>query len=231
MKPLKELLEEKKQIKKKLPSFKRQESARRKKLGTKWRKPKGVQSKLRLRRRGKPAMVSIGYKTFSKLRHSNEEGKFPFLISSFSDLNSFDSEKNFAILSSKIGNKKRLQIFEKAKKQKISFSNIRDIDASIKKIKSEFEARKTKKKQRLEKKKKREQERKKKDKKTAEIKKKPKVDEKKKQEILSKIKQSAKETQKSESQSKKSESKKTKQKPKTQKPAKKPQSKKEESKK
>ncbi len=194
MKSLKELSKQKKKIKKKMPEFKRQESHRRKRLGTKWRKPRGVQSKLRLRRRGKPKMVSIGFKTISILRHANEEGKTPFRVENHNDLKNFNPEKNFAILSSKIGSKKRLEILEKAKSKKISFSNIRNLDSEIRKIKESYEKRKKQKKEKAEKKKKRQEELKKKDKEVADIKKKKKIDEKKKQEILSKIKKAAKET-------------------------------------
>ena len=43
--------------------FKRQEYARYKKLGTKWRRPRGKTSKMRRYEAGKPAMPSIGYRT------------------------------------------------------------------------------------------------------------------------------------------------------------------------
>ena len=48
---MKELLELKKKIKKKKPNFTRQETHKKSKLKKKWRRPKGIQSKLRLNKR------------------------------------------------------------------------------------------------------------------------------------------------------------------------------------
>ncbi len=43
--------------------FKRQEYARYKKLGIKWRRPRGKTSKMRRYEAGKPDMPAIGYRT------------------------------------------------------------------------------------------------------------------------------------------------------------------------
>ena len=48
--------------------FKRQEYARYKKLGIKWRRPRGKTSKMRRYEAGKPDMPAIGYRTPRAIR-------------------------------------------------------------------------------------------------------------------------------------------------------------------
>ncbi len=206
MKLSKELVEQKKLAKKKKPNFVRQESHRRKRLGTKWRKPKGIHSKLRLHRRGKPSMVSIGYKTPVALQNRDSEGRLPFIVHNLKELKLFNPKENYAILYGKLGNKKRLQILEEAKKLKISFSNIK-IDEKIKQIKQKAESKKELKKKREERKKKKEAERKKKEKGAIE-KAKAQEKEKKKTEKMEKAKKKsdlAKENKKTKESTKKTE--------------------------
>jgi large subunit ribosomal protein L32e len=45
------------------PRFKRQDWTKKKKLGTEWRKPKGLQSKMRQQLKHHPRVVKIGYKS------------------------------------------------------------------------------------------------------------------------------------------------------------------------
>ena len=161
---MKDLIEEKKQLKKKTPKFLKQESHRRKRLGNKdhWRKPKGVHSKIRLSRKGKRLLVSIGYKSPVILRNADSSGRIPIIINNVLELKNMDINKNFAIISAKVGNKKKISILEEAKKLKITFANIKNIDEFIKNLKDSFEKRKSEKKQRLEEKKKKEEAKKKK---------------------------------------------------------------------
>ncbi|MDG7043343.1 MAG: hypothetical protein JRM98_04415, partial [Nitrososphaerota archaeon] len=47
----------------KKPKFLRQESWRYKKLKPNWRKPKGIDNKMRLQEKGWPPLVKVGYRT------------------------------------------------------------------------------------------------------------------------------------------------------------------------
>ena len=62
MMSIKELLELRKQIKNKKPDFIRQDAHKKKKLGKKWRKARGLHSKIRLKLRGRGKFVSNGYR-------------------------------------------------------------------------------------------------------------------------------------------------------------------------
>ena len=55
------LLQLRKRIKAKKPNFVRQDSHKQKEVKKKWRKPKGMQSKMRLKKKGYRKSVSIGY--------------------------------------------------------------------------------------------------------------------------------------------------------------------------
>ncbi len=159
--------------KKKKPKFIRQEAYRRKKLGISWRRPRGIHSKIRLRKAGKMKRVSIGYRNPEKLRGLTNDGKRVVRVLNSKDLKAVG--ENAAILSGSLGRKKKLEILESAKKAEISFLNIKDVAVAISKIKSDIEKQKLEKKKRLEakKKKKPKKEEKKAEKKEEKIEEKP----------------------------------------------------------
>ena len=60
--------------------FKRQEYARYKKLGIKWRRPRGKTSKMRRYEAGKPDMPAIGYRTPRAIRDLHPSGYNDVLV-------------------------------------------------------------------------------------------------------------------------------------------------------
>jgi large subunit ribosomal protein L32e len=87
----------------------------------KWRSPKGRHNKMRDKKRGYPAVVSIGYST-SKKEKGKINAKTPILVSNLNDLKKVEKE-NIIILG-KMGTKKRIQILEKAKEMKVEVYKI-----------------------------------------------------------------------------------------------------------
>ncbi len=79
----------------------------------KWRKPKGRDNKMREKKKGRPKIVSIGYK-------NSERKSFP-VVNNLKDLEKI-SEKS-KVKMGKMGNRKRLEILRKAEKKKIEFVN------------------------------------------------------------------------------------------------------------
>ena len=103
------------------PKFVRQNTARHSRLGKrrkklqKWRKPKGRDSKMRLKRKSYSSTVKIGYK-------SSLKNKKPILIHNLKELEKIG--KDGKIILSKIGAKKKLEIISAAEKRKIEIINI-----------------------------------------------------------------------------------------------------------
>jgi large subunit ribosomal protein L32e len=98
----------------KMPKFKRQEWFRYKKLGDKWRKPKGIHSKLRRRYKYRPPLASVGYKTPKKVRGLHASGFEEVLIHNLNQLEGIDPKTQAARVGATVGYKKRLDIEKKA---------------------------------------------------------------------------------------------------------------------
>ncbi len=86
-----------------------------------WRRPKGRDNKMREKRKGYPAVVSIGYRT-EKTERGKIEGKTPVMVYTLKELLSIG--KNEIAVIGKVGKKKKLEIAKKAKELKIPVSNL-----------------------------------------------------------------------------------------------------------
>jgi large subunit ribosomal protein L32e len=117
------LLEIRKKIKKKKPSFKRQEWFRMKRLGTKWRKPRGEHSKLRRHIKARGALPTVGYRSPSKVRGLNREGLREVIVRNIKDMEKINKKEEIAIIASTVGKKKRLELLEYAHKNNIKVGN------------------------------------------------------------------------------------------------------------
>jgi large subunit ribosomal protein L32e len=167
------LIAHKQKVKARKPAFNRQETHRRNKLGTEWRKPKGVHSKLRLRRRGKGKMVSIGYRMPSEVRGLTSEGLRQVYVSNVDHLK-YISKDEVALIK-KVSSKNRLKILQAAQKASIRILNINDIAKTIEALIARISRKKVKQEEKTKKRAKKEEEEKKKAKMTqkqAELKKK-----------------------------------------------------------
>ena len=139
---MKRLMEIKSAMKKRRPSFKRQEFNKRIRLSrSSWRKPRGVDSKMREQWGGYRAIVKIGYGTPRKLRGRLSNGLIEVKVSTVKELNSLTKDQ-IAVIPRTMGNRRRLELLKEALKFKILISNFRNIESKIKEIESNFEARK-----------------------------------------------------------------------------------------
>jgi len=109
----------------KMVKFLRRTSNRYSKLGKgrkkkqKWRKPRGRDNKMREKRKGKPAVVSIGYK--KKLRGIIKNKK-PIMVRNIKDFEKV--KKNEIVVIGNIGKKKKIELAKKAKDMKIQIHNL-----------------------------------------------------------------------------------------------------------
>jgi len=123
MESVKELLALRKQIKARKPSFVREESWRYKRVRESWRKPRGIDSHMRKRKKGWPKLVKIGYRGPKAARYLHPSGYYDILVHNVAELGKLDHKKDAARIASAVGKKKRKEIVDKAKTMKIKVLN------------------------------------------------------------------------------------------------------------
>lgn len=105
-----------------MPKFLRHTSHKYSKLGRRrkkkqiWRRPTGRDNKMREQRRGKSAIVSIGYCKDKKIR-GTIDGKTPVIVRNVSQIEKIQKSQ-IAILGN-VGKKKKIEMAKKAKELKI----------------------------------------------------------------------------------------------------------------
>jgi len=122
----KRLLKIRENVKNKKPDFIRQDAHKKAKLTRKWRNPRGVDSKIRLNKRGYRVGPSKGYKSPQEVRHALPSGMKPVMISNLSDLSKINKAEEAGIIYSQVGLRKRIEILKEAEKKGIIIANIKD---------------------------------------------------------------------------------------------------------
>jgi large subunit ribosomal protein L32e len=135
----KALLEKRKATKRKKPSFMRKDIYKKARIGKSWRKPRGLDNKQRLCKRGHAKKISNGYRAPKDVRGLHKSGLMPVIVSNISQLNSLTKEQG-AILSAKIGDRKRQMLIIEAKKKDITLLNL-DADETLENIQKELKQR------------------------------------------------------------------------------------------
>jgi len=134
------LLELRKKIKAKKPHFVRQDAHKLKKLPDHWRKPRGLQSKMRLHKKSYRRTVETGWGSPVEVKGTNKEGKKIIIVRNMKQLDLINSKTESVILSSSLGTQKRLVLLKKAKEKGITIDHI-NLDQYIKTAESTFDAR------------------------------------------------------------------------------------------
>lgn len=111
---LERLLGVRKSAKSKKPEFLRQEWFRYKRLGLKWRKPRGLHSKIRRHFKYRPNVVSIGYGAPAAVRFYHPSGFQEKLVHNVKELENTDPKTHAIRIAHSVGTKKRLSIIKKA---------------------------------------------------------------------------------------------------------------------
>ncbi|MBI5061722.1 MAG: hypothetical protein HZB67_05415 [Candidatus Aenigmarchaeota archaeon] len=111
--------------------FSRQNYFRFRKLGVKWRKPRGKQSKTRIGFKGKPVKPNIGYKKPDDIR-GTLDGKRYFRVSNISDVEKMQGRNMSAVLSSSVGLRKALEISKRCDELGIVILNKRKVRKALK---------------------------------------------------------------------------------------------------
>jgi len=108
-------LRKRQEIASRRPEFLRQEWHRRKRLqGARWRRPRGMHSKMRQHYAYRRNIVSIGFGSPKKARHLHPSGFREVMVHNLRDLERINPETEAARVAHKVGMRKRLEIEEKA---------------------------------------------------------------------------------------------------------------------
>ena len=110
-------------LKSKKPAFRRQESWRYKRVSQVWRKPDGVDSKMRRKVRGWPAQAEIGYRGPRKARNLHPSGYKEVSVRNVDDLAKVDPNTQAVRISHTVGMKKRAEIHVRAGERHIHILN------------------------------------------------------------------------------------------------------------
>ena len=109
----------------KKPKFRRQESWRYKRVGDSWRKPHGVDSKMRKKVKGWPASPTTGYRSPKKTRGLHPSGFVETRVHSVADLAGIDPELQAIRIARTVGGRKRVEIMALAEEKGIHVLNPR----------------------------------------------------------------------------------------------------------
>lgn len=146
------LLELKNRIKARKPDFVRADYNK-EIFKNKWRKPRGLHNKRRLKKKGHQKNPSPGYGSPKPVKYLHKSGLEIIHINSIRDLSKITRDNQAAVLSAQIGRRYKVEILEVCLKDKIRVLNVKDIGSYLSKIKSDLEQRKKEKKRKEEKKK------------------------------------------------------------------------------
>jgi large subunit ribosomal protein L32e len=120
-------LRARKRAKKKKPAFIRSESWRYTKLSESWRRPRGLDNKMRRKIKGWPPTVSAGYKGPKAARGLHPSGYKEVLVHNTKEISEIDPKTQAARIAHTVGKKKRAQIIAEARKNKIVILNVKEV--------------------------------------------------------------------------------------------------------
>lgn len=117
------LMKVRKRISQKRPKFSQFESWRFVRIKEHWRKPKGIDNKMRQNRKGWPRSVNVGWGSPKAVRGLHPLGLKEVAVYNVGDLAIIDPETQVARIGSSVGAKKRSVILEEAENRGIRVLN------------------------------------------------------------------------------------------------------------
>jgi large subunit ribosomal protein L32e len=120
----KRLLELRKKINKKRPSFRRVESWRYKRVKDSWRKARGIDSQTRMKTKTGVKSPSTGYRGPKKVRGLHPSGYEEVRVHNINDLKDLNNKKHAIKVSAKLGIKKRINLIDYAQNRGFKVLNL-----------------------------------------------------------------------------------------------------------
>ena len=124
------LIELRKAMKARKPNFHVQNSNDpKKRFSGRWKRPKGLQSKIRERRKGNPRYIEPGYGSPAAVRGVSHEGLFPIVVNNVGDLAKV-KEDHGVVISATVGLRKKAEIVKVAVEKKLKLLNVNHSELS-----------------------------------------------------------------------------------------------------
>lgn len=116
-----------KRVKANKPEFQGQEVWRYKRIRDRWRRPRGVDSKMRQNVKGWPKTVNVGYGGPKTAKFLHPSGYREVLVHNLSEIEGLDTETQAIRIAHTVGGKKRMEILTKAKEKGLHILNPREL--------------------------------------------------------------------------------------------------------
>ena len=112
-------------VKKRTKLFNRHQADRFKRLDRSWRKPKGIDNRVRRRFKGNQVMPSIGFGSNKKTRHMTPSGHKAFLVHNPKDVELLlmHNRSYAAEIAHNVSSRKRIDIIARAKQLSVKVTN------------------------------------------------------------------------------------------------------------
>ncbi len=136
----KRLIELRKVINKKKPSFRRVESWRYKRVKDSWRKARGIDSQTRKKEKSGVKSPTIGYRTPKKVRGLHPSGYIEAKVTTIQDLKNLNNKQHAIKISGKLGSKKRIALIDYCQKRGFKILNIGISQREIENLEAMVEA-------------------------------------------------------------------------------------------
>ncbi|MFX1456122.1 MAG: 50S ribosomal protein L32e [Promethearchaeota archaeon] len=120
----KRLIELRKKMNRKRPSFRRVESWRYKRVKDSWRKARGIDSKTRKKKKLGVKSPTIGYRGPKKVRGLHPSGYIEVRVTTLEDLQNLNKNKHVIKISSKLGARKRIVLTDYCQKRGFKILNL-----------------------------------------------------------------------------------------------------------
>jgi len=124
---IKKEMKPRRRIRRKKPKFVRPESWRYVRLKENWRRPRGLDHKMRLRYQGWPPRVCSGYGGPRVTRGLHSSGYREILAHNVEELEGVDPRIQVVRIAHTVGKRKKARILAEAKKKKIFILNVKEV--------------------------------------------------------------------------------------------------------
>jgi large subunit ribosomal protein L32e len=139
---MKALLALRKKMKNKKPDFIMQDYHKMRRLSEKWKKPRGIDSKMRLHLKGYSKSVEPGYRSPKAVRYLSSNGFTQNIVSNENAMSGLDKAKDGVIISAAVGKRRKVELITKAKQLGLTILNIKNADAYLASIAEDMKKRK-----------------------------------------------------------------------------------------